>query len=205
MGYSHGRKWSDELIQQEVLSIMKVLGISRMPTKSECEQVTGNKALTNAISKRFGWYKLAEYMGLEIKNSETTTGKMAEKLAENILIENNFSVERMSQNHPFDLLVDNCVKIDVKASHLYTCENGSYYSFALGNINHSCDFYMLVELDDNDKVVRVMIVPSVFIMKTTQISTGVNSKYNIYTNRFDYIKGLSDYWKERGKNESGLY
>lgn len=199
MGYSHGQKWTDELIKQEVLSIMKTLNISRLPTKSECEQVTGNQSLTNAITRHFGWYKLAEYMNLEIKESDTTTGKVAESLAEKVLIDKGFLVERMPQNHPFDLLVNNTVKIDVKASHLYKCKNGNFYSFNLGNKNHPCDFYMLLELNDENEILRIMIVPSLSVMKIKQISVGADSKYHKYTNHFDYIKALSDYWKNEVK------
>lgn len=132
MGYSHGIKWTDDKIMKEVLSVMKTLNISRFPTKSECNSVTESTDLSNVISKRFGWYKLAEMMGLSIRECETTTGKEFEEVAKNILSENGFVVERMVQNHPFDLLVNETVKIDVKASNLYNGANGDYYSFSLG-------------------------------------------------------------------------
>lgn len=209
MGYSHGQKWTDDAIKQEVLSIMKALNISRLPTKSECEQVTGNSALTNAITRRFGWYKLAEIMSLDIKKCETTIGKELENVAEIILTNKGFSVEKMTQNHSFDLLVNGSVKIDVKASHLYKGETGDYYTFNLGSKNHSCDFFMLMELENNNDVKRVMIVPAVVVMKIKQISVGaMRSKYHIFTNCYDYILNLSNYWSELRGNKhgkSGLY
>ncbi len=197
MGYSHGQKWTDDTVKQEVLSIMNTLNISRLPTKSECERVTGDSALTNAITRRFGWYKLAKIMGLDIKECETTVGKEFENVAKTILIDKGFSVERMTQNHSFDLLVNDSVKIDVKVSHLYKGTTGEYYTFNLGSNNHSCDFFMLMELENNNEVKRIMIVPAVVVMKINQISVGVTrSKYHIFTNRYDYISNLSNYWSE---------
>ena len=200
MGYSHGIKWTDDKIMKEVLSVMKTLNISRFPTKSECNSVTESTALSNVISKRFGWYKLAEMMGLSIRECETTTGKEFEEVAKNILSEKGFAVERMVQNHPFDLLVNETVKIDVKASNLYNGTNGDYYSFSLGYKNHSCDFFMLLELN-NEEVVKVMIVPSVDVMNIKQISVGVvDSKYHKYTDCYHFITNLSNYWLKDRKD-----
>ena len=200
MGYSHGIKWTDDKIKQEILSVMKALDISRLPTKSECDFVTESTALSNAISKRFGWYKLAEMMGLSIRECETTTGKEFEEVAKNILSEKGFVVERMVQNHPFDLLVNGTVKIDVKASNLYNGTNGDYYSYNLGYKNHSCDFFMLLELN-NEEVIKVMIVPSVDVMNIKQISVGVvDSKYHKYTDCYHFITNLSNYWLKDRKD-----
>lgn len=209
MGYSHGIQWTDDKIKQEILSVMKALNISRMPTMSECNAVTQNTALSNAVCKKIGWYKLAEMMGLSIRECETTTGKEFEEIAKEILCKNGFTVERMTQNHPFDLLVNGTVKIDVKASNLYSGENGDYYSFNLGYKNHSCDFFMLLEIKDNE-VIKVMIVPSVDVMNIKQISVGtVSSKYHKYIDCFNYIKNLSDYWfkdrKERIYGRANQY
>lgn len=200
MGYSHGIQWTDDKIKQEILSVIKALNISRMPTISECNAVTQNTALSNAVSKKIGWYKLAEMMGLSIRECETTTGKEFEEAAKDILCKNGFTVERMVQNHPFDLLVNGTVKIDVKASNLYNGTNGDYYSFNLGYKNHSCDFFMLLELN-NEEVIKVMIVPSVDVMNIKQISVGViRSKYHKYTDCYNFITNLSNYWLKDRKD-----
>lgn len=200
MGHSHGIKWTDDMVKQEVLSVMKALNISRLPTKSECDSVTKSTALSNVISKRFGWYKLAEIMSLSIKECETTTGKKFEAVATDILCEKGFIVKRMVQNHPFDLLVNGTVKINVKASNLYNGTSGNFYSFGLGYNNHSCDFFMLLELNDKE-VVRVMIVPSVDVMNIKQISVGViSSKYHKYTDCYNFITNLSNYWLKDRKD-----
>lgn len=188
---------------------MNALNISRMPTISECNAVTQNTALSNVVSKKIGWYKLAEIMGLSIRGYETTTGKKFEETAKELLCKNGFTVERMTQNHPYDLLVNGTIKIDVKASNLYSGANGDYYSFNLGYKNHSCDFFMLLEIKNN-KVIKVMIVPSVDVMNIKQISVGtINSKYHKYIDCYDYIRNLSNYWvkdrKERAYGRTDQY
>lgn len=198
MGYSHGRNWTDEDIRNEVLAVMNTLGLSRLPTKKECDLATGNMALSNVVSKRCGWYNLAKELGLEIKQSETTTGKFGESIAANLLSEKGFLVQRMSQNHPFDLLINGIAKIDVKTSRLYRGRNGDFYAFNLGKKYHSCDFFLLLELDDNDNPLKSMIVPARDVMEINQISCGVtNSIYDKYIDCFFYIDELLDFWKGR--------
>ena len=194
MGHSHGIKWTSDKIVEEVLKVKNALNVDRLPTRLECDLVTNSKSLSNAITRHFGWYGLAERLGLPLKKSETTTGKTMERMSEDILKSQGFTVERMSQNHPFDLLINNCVKIDVKSSHIYHGINGDYYTFALGKKYHCCDFFMLLELSETDEVIRVMIVPALSVMNMIQISVGIfESKYFKYSDRYDYIEKLIDF------------
>ena len=57
--------------------------------------------------------------------------------------------------------------------------------------------YILVALDDLDKVVRTYIIPSSKVIKNTQLSMGeYSSKYDIYLDRWDilteYVNFLSE-------------
>lgn len=97
----------------------------------------------------------------------------------------------MSQNFPYDLLVNNCLKIDVKSSHLYKGKDGNFYTFRTGKRYATCDVYVLVALDDSDELVKTYIIPSSKVFNKIQISMGeYNSKYDIYLDRWDI---LSDY------------
>ena len=71
MGYSHGIKWTDELIQEKILEVKDALQLGRMPSREECRQYFHDESLVNAVSRRIGWYALAREMGLKIKDSET--------------------------------------------------------------------------------------------------------------------------------------
>ena len=197
MGYTHGRMWTDENIKSEVLGVKDGLKLNRMPTKNECDKYTKSYALSVAISRRDGgWYKLADDLKLPIKNSETTLGKIYERKIADVLSEKGFNTQRMSQNFPYDLLIDDCVKIDVKASHLYKGKVGNFYSFCMGKPYATCDIYILVSLADNNEITEIYVIPSSAVINNKQISIGeYNSIYHKYKNAFDLIRHYSDFYK----------
>ena len=195
MGYSHGTKWTDEIIKEKVLEVMEALELHRMPSRSECQNYFQDHALVNAISKRKGWYQLAREMGLPVKESETFFGKTHETLASETLVAQGYEVRKMSQNFPYDILVDDCVKIDVKSSRLYHGKTGNFYSFNLEKHYATCDFYILYALPDEGEE-RVMVVPSKDVIAQNQISIGeVKSKYYVYENAWELIRLAVKFWK----------
>lgn len=198
MGYSKGIRWTDDLIKEKVLEVKTAFSLDRMPSRSECIQYFHNEALVNAISKRKKWYQLAQELGLRVKDSETYFGKSEESNAAEMLISLGFSVRKMPQNFPYDLLVDDCVKVDVKASHLYHGPNGDFYTFNLEKQFATCDIYILFALSEQEEK-RVFVVPSKFVIAQNQISMGVlKSKYHKFENRWDFISSLSDFLDNAG-------
>ena len=196
MGYSNGTRWTDELIKEKILEAKEALSLDRMPSRKECVQYFHNESLVNAISRRKKWYQLADELGLRVKESETYFGKSQETNAAEMLISRGFSVRKMPQNFPYDLLVDDCVKVDVKASHLYHGSNGDFYTFNLEKSYATCDIYILFSLSDNGEN-SVFVVPSKLVIAQNQISMGVSkSKYHKFKDRWDYISALSDFWAE---------
>lgn len=195
MGYTHGHKWSDEKIKQAVLKVVAAYELDRMPSQKECINYYGSHALANAVAKRYGgWYGLAKEMELPIKKSETYLGKTQEGIVCEMLVSKGFEVERMPQNFPYDILVDNCIKIDVKASHLYRGKQGNFFTFNLEKRYATCDIYVLLTLDEDNNIINSFIVPSKFVIKNTQISIGEYvSKYHKFRDRWDYISKLSEY------------
>ncbi len=197
MAHTHGTKWTEELIKQKVLEVKEGLQLDRMPSRKECEEWFHDCALANAITKRMGWYALARDMGLAIKDSETWFGKAYEAIAQEMLQSRGFEVSRMSQNFPYDLLVDNCVKVDVKASKLYRGKNGDFYTYNLEKKYATCDFYILFQVADDNTIMRVMVVPSKQVVAQTQISVGVEkSKYHKYTDRWDLLYNAVHFWDD---------
>ena len=194
MGYAHGTKWTDKLIKEKVLEVVSALELDRMPSRTECRNYFHNDALTNAISKRIGWYELANQLGLPIKESETYFGKKQEIDAQEQLISRGYEVRRMSQNFPYDLLVNDCLKIDVKASRLYRGINGNFYTFNLEKPFCTCDIYMLYLIGDDRMEKDVLIIPSAVVATNTQISVGEStSKYYKYSQKWDYISDYTDF------------
>lgn len=196
MGYSHGKKWSDDAIRKSINKVVIAYDLKRMPSRSEVEQFYGNTSLTNAISKRCGWYELAKEMGLQIKDSETYFGKKQEEIARQTLITKGFEVRKMPQNYPYDLLVNDCVKVDVKASSLHKVESGAFYSFNIEKSYPTCDIYILYILNVDKSTKKVLVIPSSVIPYNTQISVGEKkSKYDKYADKWEYIEQYSEFYE----------
>lgn len=196
MAYINGTIWNDEKIKEKILEVKNGLGIDRMPSMKETEQFYNNSCLTSAISHRRGWRRYAEELGLEIKKSETEFGKANEMFVKELLGQRGYSIEKMNQNHPYDILINNNVKIDVKASRLYKGENGCFYAFNLEKEYPTCDIFVLVAIDDDDSK-KIYVLPSAMVSGQTQISVGsIKSKYDVYIDRWDYIDSFDEFYKK---------
>ena len=196
MGYTKGTKWTCELIEQKILECVKALGLNRMPSRNEIRDYYGNDCLTNKISKTFGYYGWAERLGLEMKDSDTQTGKTGEKMAKEWLESYGFDAKLMPQNYPFDLFVNGCVKVDVKYSHLYESpQNGfKFYSFRLEKEVPTCDVYILIACDNRNKKTWY-VVPSREVQQK-QISIGEHASiYNRFIDRVDIISSYEAAFK----------
>ena len=200
MGYTHGNKWTDDLIKQKILEVVKFNHLTRMPTRSETERYYGDCSLTNAVSRRAGgWYSLAEELELPIKECETTFGKSNEQVVAEKQISLGFDVRRMPQNFPYDLLVNDCVKVDVKASRLYRGKGGNFYSFNLEKPFCTCDIYVLRLIGDDGGEVETLIIPSAHVSTNTQICVGENkSKYRKYSQMWNVVSEYCDFMESAG-------
>ncbi|WP_024834135.1 hypothetical protein [Ruminiclostridium josui] len=120
MGYTHGIKWTDQEIENEIKNVINALCIERMPTRKETEIVTKSNSLNCAICRTYKYSGWAKRLGLSIGNdSDTWFGKMYEEKATNSLMLLGYKVERMPTKHPYDLLLNDAIKIDVKAAKPY--------------------------------------------------------------------------------------
>ena len=191
------RYWTDDRMKGAVMEVVNALGLDRMPSQTECRDYFHNSCLTNAVSKYKGWYSLATEMGLDIKESETQFGRLFEGRASDLLKSQGFQVRRMTTKYPYDLLVDDCIKVDVKASKLFHCDDGNYYAFNLDKEYSTCDFYLLLTVDDDNTINRRMIVPSNQVICNSKISVGeTKSKYHKFSDRFDLLETASAFWTD---------
>lgn len=192
MGYSHGRRWTHKDICNEVYRVMESLGIDRMPSANECRLVTGSWALSNAITRRGGFEWLSKHMGLSRKECQSKLGLHGELKIKSILEEMGYKVEKMKGSHPYDLLINENVKVDVKTSKLYKSGKGwNSYSFNLEKANPTCDIYVFVCIEDE----KYLIIPSKFLKQTQLCITDKESKYEIYRDRWDYIDKFDNFYK----------
>ena len=137
--------WTQDKILLYVKACMSATGLTRMPSRSELSEYYGNDKLTNAI-RRFpgGYYKIAEILNIEMKESETQFGKYGEDLATKLLEEHGFAVERMSTRCAYDLYVNGSVKVDVKTARPSRANKSFCYSFNLEKRFPTCDIYFLI-------------------------------------------------------------
>ena len=193
MGYSHRKQWTDQEIVYHIKEVMKTLDIKRMPSQSEIRNVMKSSALTNKICRTGGYKHWANRLGLELKQSETKTGNIWEFRIKEILENKGYIVEKMPTKHPYDLLINGNLKIDVKVSNLTSYK---YYTFNLEKKQHNCDIFICAAIQE-ETIQKLMIIPSKFLMNKKQLSIGEEtSRYNDFIDRYDYIEKYIQFYEE---------
>ena len=194
MGYARNIRWDDATIKEKILEVVKNTELDRMPSRNEIRNYFKDERLTNAINKRKGFSAYAQELNLSIKESETYFGKRQERIATEEIVSLGHEARQMPQNFPYDLLVNGCVKVDVKVSRLFRGERGRFYSFNLEKPFCTCDIYLLYLLNDDNTTKDVLVVPSSMAATNTQISVGEEkSKYYKYRDRWDFLEQYSEF------------
>lgn len=191
MGYTHGTKWTDEIICAELKEIMRILKIETMPTHSQIINLFGDQSLVNALVNHGGTKKFANLIGAKIKKCESEYGNEYEvECAEMITKKYGYVVDKMKPRYPYDLLVDGSVKVDTKASRLYINNNRKicFYTFNLEKRNPTCDVFVCYCINSNDQIEKTYVIPAIELKDKTQLSVGLNSKYDKYVDNWDLIK-----------------
>jgi len=194
MGYTHGIVWNDRRIKEEIFKVMKALNINRMPSKTEIELVMEETSLVSAMGHRGGIYVWADKLGLEVKRSETQTGKGFEEVAIKLLQDRNYNVQRMTTRYPFDILVNGKISIDVKVAKAYMSRGSRCHTIGINKKYAACDLYLIFALDEDGNIERTFIIPGCDL-KITSMNFGKNSIYNIYLDKWDYLKKYDDFYK----------
>lgn len=196
MGYTHGIKWTEELIEEKIRFVMEKVGIKTMPTQSITEDVIGNDSLNNAISRNGGFIFWADKLGIEHKGVETILGREFETHC-SLTIQNqfDFNVEQMLGRYPYDLLVNKNIKIDVKVSRMYN-NKIKMFTFNLEKQYPTCDLFVAYCIDDNKNIIKTYVIPSSILSGNTQLSIGIiKSKYDIYLDRWDLLIKYDEFYK----------
>lgn len=198
MGYSHGQKWDDEKIVEALTFMIDKCNMDTMPTHSEIKKFFGNNALNCAISKRKGIKHYATIIGMNIKECESKFGEELEDFCV-LQIQEKLGLdgEKTKSKHPYDILVNRAVKVDVKASRIFNSYRGAkYYSFNLEKKCQTCDIFVFYCINQNDEIEKTFIIPSCHISGKTQLSVGKTSMYDKYIDQwhfiFDYNKFMTE-------------
>lgn len=186
--------WTEQLVFQELVKSVEILGLKRMPTAEELKSI-GRNDLHCKISKTKKYSGWAEELGLKMKNSETVIGQKYEEKVAKVLIALGYGVEITSTKHPYDLLVDGSLKVDVKVANAYLLRGMSrVHTVRLAKTEPTCDIYICALLDEVGIVERLLIIPSHHVRKT-MLNIGRRSKYNTYDKRFDYIESYIKFFE----------
>ena len=189
--------WDDLEITNRINEVRHAMVLDRMPSRAEVEAYYGNTGLVNAIAKHGGFYHWAKKLELKVKECETQLGYECEMLVKGLLEEQGYVCEKTSARHPYDLLVNGCVKIDVKVARISRNHNTDYYSFSLAKPMQTCDVYVAVCLDDNDEVKKLYVIPAHIMTGKTQLALGIKrSKYDEYIEKWDIIDNLIKSFEE---------
>jgi len=185
-------KREDQDIAKEILLLSNKL--NRMPSKSEVLEYCG-ESLDNAIIRSYGYYDWAEKLNLNIKDSETYMGISYEEICFNNLKEKSYKVEKTPVKAPYDLLVNDNVKIDVKSGCAYENNESRCHTFGINKVHPTCDLYIIYALDESSKnIERTFVIPSKYL-KLKSLSLGENSKYNRYIEKWEYINQYDIFYK----------
>lgn len=196
MGYTYGQRWTDELVEEKIKEVVKILNIDHFPTHKEMIAALGNKGLVNKVNKK-GTLFWAEKLDMQIKESETALGNKYELYAISDIFENTeLTSVQTSSRHPYDLLTDNRVKIDVKISKGFINNCGAKaYTFNLEKREPTCDIYLLYCVNDANDIIKTLVVPSNILLGQTQLGVGEVSKWDKYKDRWDLIIKTSEFFR----------
>lgn len=186
------KKWTEERIADGIDRIASMFEPKRMPSNREVLMYEGNYALAMAIQKSGGYSYWANRLGLEQKYSETALGIEGERTIAKILERYGFEVKLTSIKHPYDLLVNGCVKVDVKTANTSMIRGCPVHAYRLAKRDHTCDFYIFYEHD----TLKTYVVPAYKCQGHVQVEMGNNSKpYAKYFDAYHLIKEASDMYQ----------
>ena len=182
----HNKKWTEDKIYEELMQVIKISGLNRMPSVKEINEYTGNTRLSNAISRNGGFYNTAKKFNLTIKQSETLTGTKYQLYAYKQLKDKGYSAKMMSTKYSYDILLNDVLKIDIKVGNISKVDGYQVNAIGINKRFATCDIYLIYALDDDKKIYKTLIIPAHELQLTT-LNMGKKSKYDKFNNRWDII------------------
>lgn len=197
MGYTHGVKWTDDLIISSIYEVMNGLGLKTFPTHSEMLEFYNNSSLICAVSKHGGTSYWSNRLNIPVKDCETKFGEFFQDYCvEDIREHLNLNSINMKPRYPYDVLVENNIKVDVKAARERKRFKDAY-SVGLNKDNPTCDIYIIYLVDDNNIPFKRYIIPSCCLSGTTTLTIykSTADKYEKYVDNWDLILKYKEFYK----------
>ena len=173
-------------IEKDLKAYIETFGCTYMPTCKEMND-NGYAGLRSRVSENGGIYYWARRFKLPLKESNATFGMNNEYRAKWMLEGMGYTVKKMPTGHPFDLLVDDCLRVDVKTANATFSKGVRKHDFRLKK-EKECDFYICLVLDENGEIEKFLVLP-VGAAKEEQVKIrmGKSSIYDKYIDRFDLL------------------
>lgn len=199
---------------------LKEIGDKYGITRERVRQIVGSSGYKSAKSERLKKEirahidktnnELAEEMELAVSTiikyrggqrhklepgSPAAIGAMHERIAKELLVQNGFVAELMPHNHPFDILVNGIIKIDVKSSpnewnppSIKKRKKSNAWQFNIRNVStDSCDFIFCITGNDGHFIIPPAVIPKRSDNLIIFYPASKRTKYEQYLNRFDLL------------------
>ena len=187
--------WTDEKLHQELIQICAGTGV--FPSNQDLIKL-GRQDLSNQIVRRGGFIAWSKRLGYRRKESDSDKGWDGELKCIKKLAELGFKAEKTDRvRSPYDILVNECLRIDVKTAKYaeYGACRGWFYR--LGK-NLNADLIMLYQADTEDAYyVPWTCCPTTNITisrnggKYANFKNNVPVLSNMATSRFEEMKAHS--------------
>ena len=191
--------WNKDNIEKALRYMVEQTGQKTLPTHAETKKFYGNYKLSNAMRRNGGPRYWGERMNLEFKDCDSRKGEQFEDYFVAEMLEKGFDAERVNYDEPrfpFDVLINGCVKVDVKVARVFGSDKQGYYSFNLEHKKHSCDFFVCYCLDSSgENIVKTYIIPASIMDGKSQIGVGLSqSKDDAYSGRYDLMGQTCEFY-----------
>lgn len=189
-------QWGEERIEKHLKEMISQTHQTTFPTHTEMAEFFKDYRLSNAVRRHGGTRYWAEKLGMEVKDCESKFGDdYEERFIVEVMEKCGLQSSRCRVRYPYDVLVEDCVKIDVKSSNRVIAHGFEMYSSNIEKDLQTCDVYVIYCIENGD-VSKTYIIPSVVLSGKTQFSVGVkSSKYDKFLNRWDIITKYVEFMK----------
>jgi hypothetical protein len=140
------KKWDNELLENALAPMVSDLG--RFPTLGEMRDM-GRNDMACQVTKRGGSLFWAEKMKTSITESDTVKGWRGEEKVTKWLFSLGLDPQRQSTQCPFDILVNGCLRIDVKTASFAKYGPSSGWFYRMGK-RVPCDVVVCYRTDKDD-------------------------------------------------------
>jgi len=165
--------WTTDRIRNEIQPVVNELG--RMPTKGELDN-RGLTDVSSTISDR-GYEATATKLGLKMKDCKIRRAIQKEREVNSIIQDLGLDSELTSYKAPYDILVNETLRIDVKMGSRTQSRN-KQFMFRMDNIdNPNCDLYVLFTSErETGETVDVYWVPADMmpLLRSTDVGVSVS-------------------------------